>query len=171
MSKIGIFYGSSTHSTARAAQMIAKALGVADEDVHDVARVAPTTVADYDLMVMGTSTWEGGSMQPDWYDFAAGVAAMDLEGKRIAFFGTGDESMADTFCDGVGELAHSLRDTQATPIGRFDTQGLHFHHSKAVGDDGLAVGLLLDDVNHPELTAERIGRWCTSLLLEQDEVK
>ena len=42
MKKIGIFYGSSTGVTAEVAQEIAKKLGVADADVHNVAKSAPS---------------------------------------------------------------------------------------------------------------------------------
>ena len=78
----------------------------------------------------------------------------------MALFGCGDESMTDTFCSGVGELYARLQATGARFIAPFNTIGYSFEHSKAKPDDALeAVGLLLDEVNHPELTDERIKAW------------
>ena len=45
MKKIGIFYGSSTGVTAEVAEEIAKRLGVAEADVHNVAKSSPSDVA------------------------------------------------------------------------------------------------------------------------------
>ena len=45
MRKTGIFYGSATGTTANVAKRIASLLGVAGNDVHDVADTAPSKVA------------------------------------------------------------------------------------------------------------------------------
>ena len=41
MKTTGIFYGSTTGTTADVARRIGKELGVADADIHDVADTAP----------------------------------------------------------------------------------------------------------------------------------
>ena len=41
MKKIGIFYGSNTGMTAEVADEIAALLGVAKDDIHNVAKSAP----------------------------------------------------------------------------------------------------------------------------------
>lgn len=161
MKKTGIFYGSSTGTTKDVARRIGKILGIADADIHNVADSAPDSVADYDVLIMGTSTWGSGDLQSDWYDFLAGLQSLDLRGKKIALFGCGDETMSNTFCDGVGELYDRLMSTGAEFIGAYDTDGYHFDGSTAVKDDkgGKAVGLLLDEVNHPEMTDFRLRSW------------
>ena len=58
----------------------------------------------YDVLIFGCSTWGDGDMQEDMHDFLDGVAAMDLKGKKIALFGCGDDTMSETFCNGVGEM-------------------------------------------------------------------
>ena len=160
MRKIGIFYGSATGTTADVAKRIAALLGVDDSDVHDVADTAPSKVGGYDVLVLGTNTWGDGDLEDDWFDFLAGLESLDLAGKKIALFGCGDETMDDTFCSGVGELYERLQPTGATFIAPYDTIGYTFAHSKAKPNDSLeAVGLLLDEVNHPELTAARLAGW------------
>lgn len=158
MKKYGIFYGSATGSTATVAESIAKELGVAKEDIKDVSEASPSMFGDYETLILGTSTWGDGEVQEDWYDMLAGVQSLALEGKKIAIFGCGDETMADTFCDGVGELYKRLLPTGATFIGDFDAEGYDYRHTSAEVD-GKIVGLLLDQVNHSDLTEDRIHRW------------
>lgn len=163
MAKYGIFYGSTTGNTEEVAHKIAKQLGVADADIKNVAKSAPSDVADYDVLVLGTSTWGSGELQDDWYDFSAGLSELDLHGKKIALFGCGDETMSDTFCGAVGELYKRLKDTGAEFIGEFDTIGYTFSESEAVREDGEAVGLLIDQVNHADLTDGRVAKWCEEI--------
>lgn len=160
MKKTGIFFGSSTGETQKIAEDLGKLLGVAPSDIHNVAQSAPTDVADYELLLLGTSTWGAGDIQDDMADFVDGLKAIDLTGKDVALFGCGDTSMSDTFCNGIGTLYDDLKDSGARFIGQFNTDGYTFDHSDAVRD-GKAVGLLIDEVNHPDMTPERLDMWAT----------
>ncbi|MCM1071756.1 MAG: flavodoxin [[Clostridium] fimetarium] len=160
MKRIGIFYGSQTGTTKYIASRIAAMLNVDEKDVHNVKDTAPSAVGDYDILVLGTSTWGAGKMECDWYDFLDGLEALDLGDKQIALFGCGDETMEDTFCSGVGEIYDRLKQTGARFIAPYDTIGYTFESSRAKPDDALeAEGLLLDEVNHPELTDRRLRGW------------
>lgn len=160
MESIGIFYGSATGHTRAAALKLAADLGIDTRDVHDVAQTAPSDAGAYDILILGSSTWGDGDLEDDWYDFIAGLSALDLRGKKVALFGCGDTSMRDTFCNAVGILHKRLRDTGATFIGEgFPYQGFDFGESEALDGNGLAYGLLLDDVNHADLTDSRIADW------------
>lgn len=163
MKKIGIFYGSTTGTTQEVANLIAKALNVSPENVRNVKDAAPSEVGDYEMILLGASTWGDGDLQADMHDFLDGVQAFNLKGKKIALFGCGDETMADTFCDALEEMHKMLKDTGAEFIGQFDADGYHFHESKSAEGDGRMIGLVIDNVNHPELTSERVERWCRLL--------
>ncbi|MDE6282692.1 MAG: flavodoxin [Muribaculaceae bacterium] len=166
MKKYGIFYGSATGTTEKIARRIGELLGVDSADIMDVASVAPYKVGEYEVLILGTSTWGSGNLEDDWYDYIAGLEELELKGKKIALFGCGDETMADTFCSAVGELHDRLIKTDAEFIAPYDTIGYTFEHSAAKPDDALeAYGLLLDEVNHPELTETRLRGW-TSLVKE-----
>ena len=89
MSKIGIFYGSSTGSTSEVAQRLAKALG-AEANVFDVASADAADVAGFDVLLLGSSTWGLGDLQDDWEDFLPKLAEQDLAGKNVALFGCGE---------------------------------------------------------------------------------
>lgn len=160
--KIGIFYGSTTGETKEVARQIGKVMGVADEDIHDVAESGPSDVAPYDLLLLGSSTWGAGDLQDDWYDFIDGLQAVDLGEKIVGLFGCGDETMSDTFGGALGVIYDRIQPTGANIIGAFDTDGYHYDHSPAE-KGGRIVGLIIDNVNHPELTAGRIDRWTTQL--------
>lgn len=72
-------------TTEAVAADIAKQLGVADADVHNVADTPAGEVQKYDLLVLGSSTWGAGELQDDWYGFLDQLKAQDLSGKRWRF--------------------------------------------------------------------------------------
>lgn len=162
MNNIGIFYGSATGTTADVAHRIASLMGVADKDIYDVAVTAPHVLGDYDVLLLGSSTWGNGELEDSWYSFVDGAQSLDLSGKKMALFGCGDETMSDTFCNAVGILFDRLRGTGATLIGEFPADGYSYAHSDAT-DGATMRGLVLDEVNHPELTAQRLSLWTDQL--------
>ncbi len=166
--KTGIFYATTTGTTAEVASSIAKKLGVAPEDVFEVAKAGLEKMADYDLIIAGSPTWGSGEVQDDWYDVLDALPVLDLKGRKVAVFGCGDEGMSDTFCDAVGSLYEAFGKTGATMIGAYNTFPYEFDRSKAVPVEGAyAVGLLIDEVNHPDQTDRRISEW-TDLLKKEE---
>lgn len=167
MKTIGIFYGSETGTTEGVARRIARELGVADSDIHNVAKASPSELGGYDVLIFGSSTWGSGDLEQDWYDFIAGAKALDLKGRMLALFGCGDETMSDTFCNAVGELYDEMSETEVEMIGDFDAEGYDFTDSKAERN-GRFVGLVLDEVNHPELSGARIKAWTRKIREEME---
>lgn len=162
--KTAIIYASSTGKTADVAKRIAKEMGVADADIYRVKDFAPSKFADYEMLIVGSPTYGAGKVQDDWYDMLDGIEAMNLHGVTVAVFGCGNEKMRKTFCSAVGEIYDRFRDTGATMAGALNTFPYQFDASKAVPVEGAgAVGLLLDEVNHPEATDKRIAAWCEEL--------
>lgn len=159
MKKIGIFYGSTAGATAKVAAMIASRLGVAEQDIHNVAHTAPSAVADYDVIVLGASTQGAGDLQEDMDTFLDGVSSLDLSSKMVAIFGLGDEQMANSFCNSVGEIYKRLHDTHAMFFAPFDNDGYDYKHSDS-DVKGMIVGLCIDNVNKPEATESRVDAWC-----------
>ena len=149
MNKIGVFYGSTTGTTEDVARRIAEKLNVPKGDIHDASKLNDELVKEYDVLVLGTSTWGAGELQDDWYDGIKVLKKADLSHKFVALFGCGDsDSYGDTFCDGIGIL-----------------YGYTFDSSVAVVN-GKFVGLPLDEVNEDNKTDERIAQWTESLKKE-----
>ena len=154
MKKTGIFYGSSTGTCEDLANQIADKMGVAASDVYSADKLSADLVKEYDLLILGTSTWGDGELQDDWYDGIKVLKSADLSFKSIALFGCGDsESYCDTFCDGMGILYEDLKDSGCSFIGnKVGTDGYSFSSSIAIVN-GAFVRLALDEVykktDHP----------------------
>lgn len=167
MKKIGIFYGSTTGTTEMVARTIAKKIGVSHVDVHDASTLTKALVEEYDVLILGTSTWGDGEVQDDWYDALKILAGMNLAGKCVALFGCGDsESYSDTFCDGMGIIYEDLKATGCRFCGSMPTDGYTFDHSKAVVN-GKLVGLAIDDMGEDEKTDSQIDEWIKTLCINE----
>lgn len=164
MKKTCIFYGSSTGTCEDLANRIAEKMDVATSDVISADKLTAELVNNYELLILGTSTWGDGELQDDWYDAIKTLQSADLKDKFIALFGCGDsESYADTFCDGMGILYEDLKDSGCTFIGnKVSTKGYSYSSSVAVINDSF-VGLALDEVNESDKTDERIEAWTADL--------
>ncbi len=166
MSKIGVFYGSTTGTTEEIAGKVAAKLGVSSDNVFEVSALTEALAGEYDVLVLGSSTWGSGELQDDWYDGVKVLKKCDLSHKSIALFGCGDsESYPDTFCDAIGIIFEELKDSKCKFCGATDTAGYTFDSSIAVVD-GKFVGLPLDEVNESGETDARIEKWAEQVKQE-----
>jgi flavodoxin I len=157
MSKSVVLYGSTTGNTQSAAEAIGKGLGITD--VKGVDKISVDDIAQYDVVIAGTSTWGSGEIQDDWASLVGKIGGLDLKGKKVALFGTGDQSgYPDTFVDGIGDLFDAFSAAGAAIIGAWPVEGYDYESSRAVRD-GKFVGLALDEDNQSGNTAERIQAW------------
>lgn len=164
MKKVGIFYGSSTGTCEELAQQIADKLEVSKSDVYNVDKLNADLVKEYDLLILGTSTWGDGEIQDDWYDGIKVLKSADLSSKSVALFGCGDsDSYGDTFCDGIGVLYEDLKNSGCTFLGNEVNANDYSFSSSIAVIDGVFVGLALDEVNESYKTAERIDAWTADL--------
>jgi flavodoxin I len=163
---IGIFYGSTTGNTTRAAEALKAQLGsFGDVDLHDIATADPAAMSGYDLVVLGTSTWGMGDMQDDWVGKTS-LPGADLAGKHAAVFGLGDQmSFPDTFVDAMAVLADNAEKAGAKLVGRRPADGYECSGSAALRD-GQFVGLPLDEDNQSDLTESRIAEWAQQIQKE-----
>ncbi len=159
MSKIGIFFGSSSGTTEEIASKIASRLGVATGDVHNVADADAAELANYDVLLLGSSTWGMGDLQDDWESFLPNAKEQNLAGKKVALFGCGDSSSySDTFCDALATIKEELSSTGCSFIGTIPAEGYNFDESRCQEGDQL-IGVLLDEVNESGESDERIDIW------------
>jgi flavodoxin I len=90
------FYGSTTGNTKDAATRIKTAFG---RDVVTVASIAGATADDlnqFDVLILGTSTWGFGDWQDDWAAFQRELAQVNWSGKRVALFGLAISTVTPT---------------------------------------------------------------------------
>lgn len=162
MSKIGIYYGSTTGNTQEVAEEIAKKLNIDKADLHDVAK-ANADFSAYDIILFGSSTLGFGDLQDDWESYIDKLKGANLTGKKIALFGCGDSSSySDTFCDAVGKIYQTIKSKGCEIVGSISTDGYTYDDSEAAVD-GKFVGLLIDNDNESDMTEERISNWIEEL--------
>ena len=118
--------------------------------------------AEYDLLVLGSSTWGAGELQDDWYGFLDQLKAQDLSGKKVALFGCGDSgSYPDTFCDAVGLIYDGLQQSGCTFVGAYAPEG-YDETGSLVCRGGKFVGLAVDE-SAPDKTDRRVAAWCEQI--------
>ena len=162
MKKTGVFYGSSTGTCEELANQIAEKLGVSSTDVHSVDKMTADKIKEYEVLVLGTSTWGDGELQDDWYGFLDQLKAQDLSGKKVALFGCGDSgSYPDTFCDAVGLIYDGLQQSGCTFVGAYAPEG-YDETGSLVCRGGKFVGLAVDE-SAPDKTDRRVAAWCEQI--------
>jgi flavodoxin I len=163
--KIGIFYGSSTGQTELVAEKLHQMLGEDNADLINVDGATKDDLEKYPYLIFGTPTWGVGEMQDDWEDFSEIVEKSDLKNKKVALFGLGDQdTYPDSFADGVGMLYDRIKN-KTRVVGKWHKNGYVFNESEAFRDDAF-VGLILDQENQADKTANRLEKWVELLKKE-----
>jgi flavodoxin I len=140
MSKILIVYGSTTGNTEMVAEEIIDLLKDHEVLLQDVADTNPEDLTKYDVLVLGSSTWDDGLLQQDFRDFVEGLE-VDLTGKKLAIFGLGDSNYPD-FC----EAADILEETFTK-----------------LGGKTIVATLKIDGFPDEEENEQKIKAWCQEL--------
>ena len=159
MSKIGLFYASSTGNTEDISITIKHQMSGFDIDLQNISDCVDNAMKEYDLLIFGVSTWGEGDLQDDWEDYLANLNEENLMNKTVAIFGLGDqEEYCDNFLDAMGTIYDKVVESGATVVGSWPTEGYNFEESRAVRD-GEFVGLGLDEENQDDLHDVRIAKW------------
>jgi flavodoxin I len=168
MSQIGLFYGSTTGKTQSVAEMIQKEFG--GEDVvtlHDISEIEDgEEFGQYENMIIASPTWDIGQLQSDWEGYYDELDNVDFSGKKVAYFGTGDQiGYSENFQDAMGILEEKVSSLGGKTVGYWSTDGYDFEASRGVKNDKF-VGLALDEDNQSELSEKRIKQWVLQLKTE-----
>ena len=165
---IGLFYGSSTCYTQMVAEKIQALLGADLVTLYNLKETPIQTMAQYDALIFGISTWDFGEIQEDWLANWDAIDQVKLGGKQIALFGLGDQQgYGEWFLDAMGLLHDKLLLQGCQMVGYWPNEGYQFEASKALVDEGrYFVGLALDETSQYQLTDERLARWLPQVLDE-----
>jgi flavodoxin II len=177
--KIGLFYGSTTCYTEMAAEKIQQYFvensNIQPElqiELFNIKDSLLSKVNDFDIVILGISTWDYGELQEDWESQWSDIASLDLSGKIIALYGMGDQiGYTEWFQDALGMLHEQVVAQDGFVIGFWPNQGYEFEASKALtNDNSKFVGLALDEDNQYQLSDERISQWCQQIQQEIAEI-
>lgn len=163
MENIGIFYGSSTGNTETVAKQLQSEFGSDNTQIFDVSDASVDDINKFSNIIFAASTWGIGDMQDDFETFMSEIESANLEGKKVAIFGFGDQdSYADSFVDAIGEIFEKTVNKADEIVGRISTDGYDYDDSRAE-IDGQFVGLPLDEENQSDLTDQRVKAWVEQL--------
>ena len=151
---IGLFYGSSTCYTEMVAEKIQALLGADHVRLHNLKQTPIQQMTDYQILMLGISTWDFGEIQEDWLASWDAIDQVKLGGKQIALFGLGDQQgYGEWFLDAMGLLHDKLLLQGCQMVGYWPNEGYQFEASKALVDEGrYFVGLALDETIQYQLT-------------------
>ena len=167
MASIGIFFGTETGRTRLIAKQIAKKLGDVAAAPVNVAKAQPEDLLAFDVLILGTPTLGDGELpgldtgltQESWAEFLEKIGALDFSGKVVALYGLGEQvKYGEHFVSALKPLHDAFLEGGATLVGRWPVAGYEFKSSAAV-EGGHFLGLALDQINQPLLTAERLDTW------------
>ncbi len=165
MDKIGLFFGSDTGATEGIAMTIQQLIGEEFVETHEIFDVSPESFEPYDKIILGLSTWHDGELQSDWDEFFETFQEIDFTGKTVAIYGLGDQyGYSMYFCDGVGIIGEVVEKNGGKLIGKWPTEGYEHDESKAeLEEEGVFMGLAIDEDNQDELTEERVEKWVAQI--------
>jgi len=116
MSKILIFYGSTSGNTQGVAEKINRALKEVGHNVtlKNVIDTKINELNNYEVLLPGSSTWNEGELQDDFLEFHMQFEENppQLSGKKFAVFGCG-ESVYEFFCQAVDILEKTFKEAGA----------------------------------------------------------
>lgn len=109
-----IVYGSTTGNTETVANQIGSFLkgNGCEVTVESAASCNAACIADYELILLGSSTWGDGELQDDMIGFYDELDSISFEGKKAATFGTGEDTWPQ-FCEAVNMLEKKVSEKGA----------------------------------------------------------
>jgi flavodoxin I/flavodoxin II len=170
MTDILLVFGTDTGNTEEVAEKVQKQFSESGHDVEimDVADCSADRINEAEICIFGIPTWDFGGIQGDWEDFKEELETAELEGKKIALYGLGDQfGYGDFFIDSVGWLHEIIQPMKADIKGYWPIKGYEFTESRALSlCKTFFYGLAIDEDQQFELSGERINAWVQQILIE-----
>lgn len=154
-----LFYGTQTGTTVAVAESIQKHLAELVLEIKPIDRAQAADFSD-DFLVLGSSTWGDGELTDDWVDFWPQMDTIDFSNKKVALLALGDQTgYGYNFVSSMRIMYDKVIERGGTVIAnQISRDGFDFEHTEAMVD-GYFVGLVIDEVNEPHLTEDRIATW------------
>lgn len=114
MSKILMIYASMSGNTEGIAKLIEEGIIEAGGQVElkEILEAKPQDLLSYDGILLGSYTWGEGELPDEFLDFYEDMDGLDLSGKKIAVFGSGDHAYIH-YCAAVDILEKKVTELGA----------------------------------------------------------
>ncbi len=168
MFKVGIFFGSDTGSTKKVAYLIYEKINkYMDVSILNIIDSCLNDFKNFDVLIIGTSTWYSGELQYDWDNFLNKFKKINFIDKIVCFFGCGNQKdYSNHFCNGVYKLYKIVKKNNSLIIGYWPTKKYFFKNSISLINKHYFIGLMIDEVNQCKFTNKRINIWVSKLILD-----
>jgi flavodoxin I len=118
-----VLYGTNSGGTQVSSEILTRQLIAMghDVDLKRVSSVEPVELKNYDILVMGSCTWNydklEGQLQEEFRDFKEKMGQLSLNNQRCAVFGLGDLSYTD-FAGAADRLKELVTEHNGVLIGQ-----------------------------------------------------
>ena len=168
MKKTALIYSFNTKKSGKIAEKIKEEFNDDAIEMVNAEEIAEEKFSSYDQLILGVSTWFDGELPNYWDEFVPAIEDLDMNGKKVAIFGVGDQKgYPENYQDGMGLMAEILEDRGAEIIGFTSTEGYTYERSRAERGDQF-VGLAIDLENQSAKTDSRIADWVKDLKKQLD---
>ena len=166
MNKTAIIYSFNTKKTGKIATQIQEGFDDPAIEMVNAEEISEDLFLSFDQIIMGVPTWFDGELPNYWDEFVPALEDMDLNGKKFALYGLGDQiGYPENFLDALGLMAEILEEQNATLAGFTSTEGYEFESSRAARG-GQFTGLAIDYENQGSMNKERVAAWVEQLKSE-----
>jgi len=109
MSKILIAFASMSGNTEEIAELIKTSIEPLGHEIEmkEIENINTQKLLEYEGIILGAYTWGDGELPYEVEDFYDDIETMDLTGKKVAVFGSGDHAYPK-FCAAVDILEERL---------------------------------------------------------------
>ena len=165
MSPAAIIFGSTTGNTEDLAYRIYDEFDGCADAPRDIYTTPVSRLLKHHTLIIGIPTWNRGRLQSDWAERAEELISHSFEGRKVAFFGSGDaRNYPDSFQDAMGILWNRFERRGAELIGKWPSESYRFGSSRGLIDGGRCfVGLPFERHDPNDKVERRIRDWVRRL--------
>ena len=165
MKKIGVFYGTTSGTTAGVVDELEFYLRKNDYEVHNVAD-GISSLSEYENLILVTPTYGVGELQTDWENVYDEFCKIDFTGKVVGLIGLGNQyAFGESFVGGIKVLYDVVINNGGKVVGFTSTEGYHYEESEAVIIPEPVTGIeVANDYQHMGLFVSGSGKIRYSVL-------
>lgn len=157
---IGLLYSSLAGKTERVARGIAQQLAIDPAQVIHLRDATPAQLATLASWIICVPTYGMGDLDHHTRRFFSRCTAETFKNTCVWPVVLGDQRYhGKTFAGALEKVVAAITQRSGQVKGTWPNVDYSFEASPSLSADNTFPGLVLDEVNQPELTAARIARW------------
>lgn len=169
MNKTALFFSPEGGNVNSVTIKLGEVIGKEKVDIIPATKVVKEDLNKYNQVIfvgstVGADHWSNKTIVDEWQEFFRKIDAISFEDKKVAIVGLGNSVLyPEHFADGIAHLHRKITNKKAKIFGYVEAEGYTFTDSEALNDDGLFLGLPIDEDNEYDLTTERLEKWVSKL--------